>query len=423
MPNSNNKHTIQSRKKAEEQRQSRMIVVTVLAACIALAWCLVEFRGVLFRPADGQDTSGTSPKDSYIIESGVPVPSDTPADTSADPATDTSAAPDHTTESDPDTSFPFDTDPLVTEPPVTNPPVTEPPQTEPPVTNPPVTEPPQTEPPVTNPPATEPPQTEPPVTNSPVTEPPQTEPPVTNPPVTEPPQTEPPVTNPPVTEPPQTEPPITNPPETEPPQIFHPVRVPECETVDDSFFADAVFIGDSRTVGLSLWSGLKSNYYSEVGLNVSSVQKRAYVPSGDSKLTLAEALAQSRFTKVYLSFGINEIGWSSTKAFISTYTNLVNLVKEKLPDADIYVQAILPMSKKTAESDTYSPMGGNDKIAEYNEALLDLCESEGLYFVDLCEVFADENGDLNATDSGDGIHLGSKSYHTWADYLRTHVVK
>ena len=378
MPNSNNKHTIQSRKKAEEQRQSRMIVITVLAACIALAWCLVEFRGVLFRPADGQDTSGTSPKDSYIIESGVPVPSDTPADTSADPATDTSAAPDHTTESDPDTSFPFDTDPLVTEPPVTNPPVTEPPQTEPPVTNPPVTEPPQTEPPVTNPP---------------------------------------------VTEPPQTEPPVTNPPETEPPQIFHPVRVPECETVDDSFFADAVFIGDSRTVGLSLWSGLKSNYYSEVGLNVSSVQKRAYVPSGDSKLTLAEALAQSRFTKVYLSFGINEIGWSSTKAFISTYTNLVNLVKEKLPDADIYVQAILPMSKKTAESDTYSPMGGNDKIAEYNEALLDLCESEGLYFVDLCEVFADENGDLNATDSGDGIHLGSKSYHTWADYLRTHVVK
>ena len=408
MPNSNNKHTIQSRKKAEEQRQSRMIVITVLAACIALAWCLVEFRGVLFRPADGQDTSGTSPKDSYIIESGVPVPSDTPADTSADPATDTSAAPDHTTESDPDTSFPFDTDPLVTEPPVTNPPATELPQTEPPVTNSPVTEPPQTEPPVTNPP---------------VTEPPQTEPPVTNPPVTEPPQTEPPVTNPPATEPPQTEPPITKPPAAAAPDSFHPVRVPECETVDDSFFADAVFIGDSRTVGLSLWSGLKSNYYSEVGLNVSSVQKRAYVPSGDSKLTLAEALAQSRFTKVYLSFGINEIGWSSTKAFISTYTNLVNLVKEKLPDADIYVQAILPMSKKTAESDTYSPMGGNDKIAEYNEALLDLCESEGLYFVDLCEVFADENGDLNATDSGDGIHLGSKSYHTWADYLRTHVVK
>ena len=403
MPNSNNKHTMQSRKKAEEQKQSRMIVITVLAACIALAWCLVEFRGVLFRPADGQDTSGTSPKDSYIVESGVPVSSNTPADTSADPATDTPAVPDHTTESDPDTSFPFDTDPMVT--------------------NPPATEPPQTEPPVTNPPTTEPPQTEPPVTNPPATEPSQTEPPVTNPPATEPPQTESPVTNPPVTEPPQTEPPVTNPPETEPPQIFHTVRVPECETVDDSFFADAVFIGDSRTVGLSLWSGLKSNYYSEVGLNVSSVQKRAYVPSGDTKLTLAEALAQSNFTKVYLSFGINEIGWSSTKAFISTYTNLVNLVKEKLPDADIYVQAILPMSKKTAESDTYSPMGGNGKIAEYNDALMDLCESEGLYFVDLCDVFADENGDLNATDSGDGIHLGSKSYHRWADYLRTHVVK
>ena len=46
-----------------------------------------------------------------------------------------------------------------------------------------------------------------------------------------------------------------NPPEGESAGEFAPV--PESEAVDDGYFADAVFIGDSRTQGLRLYSGLK----------------------------------------------------------------------------------------------------------------------------------------------------------------------
>lgn len=269
------------------------------------------------------------------------------------------------------------------------------------------------------------PDTSAPPVSSAGTEEPQTSPPVTSPPVTSPPVTSPPVTSPPGTVPPDTVPPDTVPPETTAPEpeAPHVVEVGAGTAVDDSYFSDALFIGDSRTVGLSLYSGLKTNYYSEVGLNVSTVQTKAFVPSGDDKLTLADALDANRsFKKVYISFGINEIGWNSTDSFIKSYTSLVELIGEKLPDADIFIQAILPMTKSAAESERYSAMGGNRKIAEYNERLYKLCEEKGLYYINLSEIFADENGNLSITDSGDGIHLGVASSRAWADYLRTHTV-
>ncbi|MBQ4044086.1 MAG: hypothetical protein IJD06_08835 [Clostridia bacterium] len=266
----------------------------------------------------------------------------------------------------------------------------------------------------------------PPVTEPPITEPPATEPPVTQPPATEPPTTEPPVTQPPVNDDPEALETHPRPPVTEPitePDPVPVVRVEEREAVDDTYFTDALFIGDSRTVGLQLYSGLKSNYYAQQGLNVSSVTKNAFVSSGDQKLTLSQALeANPGFNKVYISFGINEIGWNTTQSFIDAYTALVDLVAEKLPHAYIYVQEILPMTKTTAENDRYRPMGGNGKVAEYNERLYSLCEEKGLYYIALTEIFADEHGDLTITDTFDGIHLGVASSKAWISYLKTHTL-
>ncbi len=279
--------------------------------------------------------------------------------------------------------------------------------------------------PVTRPPVTEPPVTNPPVTNPPVTNPPETNPPETDPPVTNPPVTDPPVTNPPVTNPPETDPPVTNPPVTFDPTEEPPVQtvvVPQTARVDDSYFADAVFVGDSRTVGLHLYSGLRSNYYAEVGLNLSTVFTKGYV--GEAKLTFAQALdANPSVTKVYIAFGINEIsGWPSRQAFFDRYLELITLIKEKLPHAKIAVQAIIPMSASTAASERYSAMHINEKVYDYNAQLREICAQEGIYFIDLYEIFADADGALIASDSGDGIHLGVASCKRWAEYLRTHAL-
>ncbi len=367
-----------NKKKSPWLRNDLAAVFFVLAVCLLIVWLLIESGGVLFRE--------TSP------------------DTG-------SAQGSTTTKSVPPITDPPETDPPITNPPVTDPPETDPPETDPPVTNPPVTNPPETDPPVTNPPVTDPPETDPPVTN----------PPVTNPPETDPPETDPPETDPPETDPPEMDPPETDPPETDPPIVFDPiVVVPESARVDDSYFSDALFIGDSRTVGLSLYSGLRSNYYSEVGLNLSTVFTKGYI--GNEKLTLSQALDMNKsFTKVYIAFGINEIaGWPSRQAFFDRYEELIDMIGEKLPYAQIAVQAIIPMSRETAASDRYAAMNVNQKVSDYNAELQRICRDRGIYFIDVYEIFADGNGNLAVTDSGDGIHLGGTSTRKWADYLRTH---
>ncbi len=358
MPENKRQSPKRKQKKAPWQRNDLAAVFLALAVCFVIVWLLIESGSSLFRDVN----TDSAPFTGEITTPVRPIPV---------------------------------TDPPVTDPPVTDPPVTNPPETDPPVTNPPVTN--------------------PPVTNPPVTDPPVTDPPVTDPPVTDPPVTDPPVTNPPETDPPVTDPPVTNPP------VFEPiVVVPESVRVDDSYFADALFIGDSRTVGLSLYSGLRSNYYSEVGLNLSTVFTKGYI--GDAKLTLAQALTVNpSFTKVYLAFGINEIsGWPSKQAFFDRYEELILLLREKLPHAQIAVQAIIPMSGAAASSDRYRDIGVNEKVAEYNRLLQAMCAEHGIYFIDVYEIFADENGHLYAADSTDGIHLGVASSRRWVDYLRTH---
>ena len=59
-----------------------------------------------------------------------------------------------------------------------------------------------------------------------------------------------------------------------------------------------------------------------------------------------------------------------------------------------------------------------------NNAIAKLAVSKGLYYVDLWEVMADENGYLRADLAGsDGLHLldGSK-YRPWLDYLAAHTI-
>ena len=197
-------------------------------------------------------------------------------------------------------------------------------------------------------------------------------------------------------------------------------RLPQSEAVTDEWFADALFIGDSRTVGLWLYSGLKSTYYAQQSLNVSTVQTKKFI--NNNTQTLAEALDENKdFRVVYISFGINEFTYMSTSGFVKSFRSLIATVKEKLPDAVICVQAILPLADATAkQTKAYADAGGNKKIADLNAGLLKMCEEDELYYADLCEIFADANGAL-VGESQDGVHFGTADCKKWVEYLKTHT--
>ena len=207
-------------------------------------------------------------------------------------------------------------------------------------------------------------------------------------------------------------------PETDdPPEPFAPV--PEGGPVEDTYFEDTAFLGDSRTEGFHLYSGLKTGaYYCSVGATVESVFSKAVeTPAG--KMPLLDAMAKEDFGKIYVMLGVNELGWSKTETFRDQYAKVIDRLHSDHPDAEIILQTILPVSAKQEKKKTYV---NNGRIAAYNEVIFRLAEEKGCDLVDAAEAVTDENGCLRAAWSPDGVHLNIKGCQAWLEYLRTHPV-
>lgn len=216
-----------------------------------------------------------------------------------------------------------------------------------------------------------------------------------------------------------TEPPETNPPETEPPVYYDfGAPVPEADPKEDDYFADAVFIGDSRTVGLGNYSGIKSTYYAKVSLNIGTAMTTQFI---DDQYTILEAIEKDPcYKKVYLWFGLNELGWPSAVTFINTYKHFISQVKALLPDAEIYVQSIIPVSQKVSDTSKYGVT--NDNVKKCNLLLQQMCKDMQLFYLDTASAFSDENGVLPAEYSNDGIHLKASAVKQLFEYFKTHTV-
>jgi len=196
--------------------------------------------------------------------------------------------------------------------------------------------------------------------------------------------------------------------------------VPASDCADLAYFDDAVFIGDSRTEGLFLNTGLSSaTSLAHMGLTVDTVFTRPLFAVNGEKLSAIDAMKKTEFSKVYIMLGINETGWAYSSIFIQKYGEIIDAIREIDPDALIYVQAIMPVSQKVSSTHSYVK---NPKIAEYNQLLLQLAEKKQVYYIDTASAVAGEDGSLPDDAAPDGIHLVRSYCQRWLDCLVTHTV-
>ena len=201
------------------------------------------------------------------------------------------------------------------------------------------------------------------------------------------------------------------------------VTVPENGRVDDSYFSDAVFVGDSRTEGLRMYSGISPSpkFFSGVGLTVTKVFSDQIVQLNGQWLTVADALRQPDYNKVYIMLGMNELGWVYESVYAQDYGRIIDVIRETHPDATIYVQSIIPVSKW---KDTTDPdrIYTNANVVRLQKVLCEMCEEKNVHYVNVAEVMQDENGYLFSEATEDGMHLTQEYCKIWAEYLRTHTV-
>lgn len=199
--------------------------------------------------------------------------------------------------------------------------------------------------------------------------------------------------------------------------VFGPV--PETEPVEDTYFDDAVFLGDSRTEGLFLYSGLKHGHaYTAVGATVESVfTKKNWETESGEKIPLLDAVAAQDCGKIYIMLGINELGWTKTSTFHDQYAKLIDRLREDHPGARVVLQSIPPVSAKQDAKQTYV---NNERILVYNEAIRALAEEKECFFLDVAECLTGGDGVLPVKQTTDGIHFNVSGCGTWLNYLRTH---
>ncbi|MCH5209771.1 MAG: DUF4358 domain-containing protein [Oscillospiraceae bacterium] len=189
--------------------------------------------------------------------------------------------------------------------------------------------------------------------------------------------------------------------------------LPETDRVEDDYFADAAFVGDSLTAGYSYSANIPAQFFCKASMNSETV-----FTEGFNGIPLMESLlSHDEITKYYIMFGINEIGYKPPDMFKEHYRKIIEAIRAKKPESLIYIESILPVEKKVEVTSI-----NKAKIDACNAALESLAVETGCYYLNVNGCLAEEDGYLRDGAASDGIHVGAFDHAKWEEYLHNHAV-
>lgn len=201
-----------------------------------------------------------------------------------------------------------------------------------------------------------------------------------------------------------------------------PETVPETGTktsVSNDYFDDALFIGDSRTVGLMEYGSIKNaTFFASTGMDIYKIYNQKINVGNRGKTDLLTLLGNNKYSKVYVMLGINELGYDSDATF-RKYTELIDTIKAHQPDAIIYIQANMHVSAKRSASDE---IFNNHNINAFNNKVSGLADNSTIFYLDVNPLFDDNNGNLRADYTNDDTHVLGKYYKIWTDWIASNAV-
>ena len=197
--------------------------------------------------------------------------------------------------------------------------------------------------------------------------------------------------------------------------------VPERQAVDNSYFDDAIFFGVCISTGIPLYQVMKNAaVVAYTGINTQNINTKQAIETPGGPATMLEAAKQyGEKSKVYIMLGANGLDFDKP-TFIDGYRTFVASVKAQYPGAAVYLQSMTPVTRECYKN---YPSVNNEKVEDYNVAIMQLANEMGVYYVDVAQALMDENGELPMDASPDGMHMMPEYYNKWFDYLKTHTVE
>lgn len=164
-----------------------------------------------------------------------------------------------------------------------------------------------------------------------------------------------------------------------------------------TIFKTSVFLGDSITDGLHDLDILdEENIVSGMGKSIGDAQKNI------------EQIATQRPQNIFILLGLGNLSETKESA-VTQYSQLIQKIKEKLPNTKINIMSITPVTPERAQKEERYR-----NINDFNEGFKMLAKKEQVNFIDLSPIFKD-NPNLYAKD---GIHFKTEFYPLWLEYLK-----
>lgn len=183
------------------------------------------------------------------------------------------------------------------------------------------------------------------------------------------------------------------------------------QEVDEDYFDNTIFIGDSRTVAMQVLGLIDAeDTFAVDGINhVDYMSNVFYDEVTGINGTIFEIVEKRRPDKIYVALGVNGVAFMQKAVFLEKYIEMIERLMEAAPNSKIIIESILPVNEETYSRG--NPNMNNVNIDDMNRELLNLVNIKEIYYLDISNVLKDENNRLaDKYDCGDGIHFTNAGY-------------
>lgn len=160
----------------------------------------------------------------------------------------------------------------------------------------------------------------------------------------------------------------------------------------------ALFVGDSITDAGGDWSrwfpGVRTSNQGIGGDRTAALLGRM------------DQITRGAPDRVFLMIGTNDLSGGAPAQAAEGALAVARGIKAGLPDAELYVQSVLPREADKA-----------DDVVAVNARLAAAADGAGYTYLDLHAHFATDRGALRAELTEDGLHLVDEGYALWAGLI------
>lgn len=132
--------------------------------------------------------------------------------------------------------------------------------------------------------------------------------------------------------------------------------------------------------------------------------------------------------KLFINIGTNDINFREDgepwqEHLLTNYSRILSMIQERLPQTKVYVMAYYPVNTTIPEAGNGFGARTNEAINDTNLKVRELAEKFGYKYIDVNDGIKDENGNLKAEYTIEGMHMYAGGYKPVYEALKPYILE